>query len=87
MQYVAEAEQPLRATGVHQRAMEDVVPHHPLFVMMGRIVGIGMGHGAEGRERLFDRGKPGRVATLDRAAQRQPFDIDAGLRHVAQIGR
>ena len=86
MQHVAKAEQPLRAAGVHQRAVKDAVPHHPFLVMMRRIVGIGVGNGAERGERLLHRLKPCRVAALDRAPQRQTFDIDAGLRHVAEIG-
>jgi hypothetical protein len=53
---------------------------------MGRIVGIGVGNGAERGERLLHRGKPCRVATLDRAPQRQSLDIDAGLRSRREVG-
>ena len=55
VQHVAKPEQPWRAAGVHQRAMEDPVPHHPFLIVMGRIVGIGVGNGAERRERLLHR--------------------------------
>src|SRR5438128_3532710 len=87
MEHIAKPEQPLRAAGVHQRAVEDAMPYHPFLIVMGRIVGIGVGNGAERRERFFYRGKPGRVATLDRTAQRQSLDIHAGLRYVPEIGR
>ena len=87
VQHVAKAEQPLRAAGVHQRAVKDAVTHHPFLVMMSRIVGIGVGNGAERRERLLHRGEPCLVAALDRAPQRQALDVDTGLRHVPQVGR
>ena len=87
VQHVAKPEQPWRAAGVHQRAVEDAVPHHPFLIVVGRIVGIGVGNGAQRGERFLHRGKPCRVAALDRAPQRQPFDIDAGLRHVPEVGR
>ena len=86
VQHVAKPEQPWRAAGVHQRAVEDAVPHHPFLIMVRRIVGIGVGNGTERGERLLHRGKPCRVAALDRAAQRQSFDIDTGLRHVPEVG-
>src|SRR6267378_5961436 len=40
VQHIAEAEQPLRTAGIHQRAVEDAVPYHPFLIVMGRIVGI-----------------------------------------------
>ena len=86
VQHVAKAEQPWRAAGIHQRAVENAMPHHPFFIVMGRIVGIGVGNGAERRERPLHRSEPCLVAMLDRAPQRQPLDIDAGLRDVPEIG-
>src|SRR5438445_2106093 len=41
-QHVAKPQQPLRAAGIHQRAVEDAVPHQPFIIMMRRIVGIGV---------------------------------------------
>src|SRR5207248_100960 len=87
VQHIAKPEQPWRAAGIHQRAMEDSVPHHPLLIVMRRIVGIGVRYGAQRRERFFHRGKPCRVAALDRAPQRQTLDIDTGLRYVPEVGR
>ena len=86
VQHIAKPEQPWRAAGVHQGAVEDAVPHHPFLVMVRRFVGIGVGNGAERGERFLHRGKPCRVAALDRATQRQAFDIGAGLRHVLEVG-
>ena len=45
-----------------------------------------IGNGAERHESLLHRRQPGLIATLDRAAQRQAFDVDAGLRDVGEIG-
>src|SRR3954465_1701000 len=65
MQHIAKSEQPWRTTGVHQRAVEDAVPHYPFLVVMGRIVGIGVRNGAECGERFLHRGEPCSVAALD----------------------
>src|SRR6478672_11732850 len=47
VQHIAKPEQPLRAAGVHQCAVEDAVPHHPFLIMVRRIVGIGVRNGTE----------------------------------------
>src|SRR5206468_352948 len=65
VQHIAEAEQPLRAAGIHQCPMEDSVPYHPFLIVMGRIVEIGVRNGAERRERSLHRCKPCGVAALD----------------------
>ena len=39
MQHVAKTEQPWRAAGIDQRAMEDAMVHHPLLVMHAGLVG------------------------------------------------
>ena len=55
VQHVAETEQPWRAAGIDQRAMEDAVAHHPFLVVTRRLIRIVVGHGAQRVEALLHR--------------------------------
>src|SRR5258708_149086 len=59
----------------------------PYLIVVGRVVRMTIGDGIERRKGLFHGLKPGLIAALDRAAQRQAFDVDAGAREIFEIGR
>ena len=59
----------------------------PVLVMAMSSPGARCGAAVEILPRLLERGSPRCVASRDRAAQRQAFEFDAGMRHVAQVGQ
>src|SRR3954469_2527692 len=86
MQDIAKAEQPLRAAGADQRAMENTMTNDPEFVVNTGIVGITIGYGAQGIPCRFDVCQPRCIAVFDGSPQCKAFDIDPGLRDIGKIG-